>query len=174
MDPLLPVPATSRSRAIDDDLWQFMLAIYARPGVASACLDIQQQCGSDIVLLLTWLYHENAGQQSLGAMEIGALARLVDEWRSRAVLPLRHLRVDLRTGGADMPDEARETLRARIKALELGAERVQVSMIAAWLADHPIRKAVEPGSALSMVVDAPEKVPEPLALLRREAGLDAV
>lgn len=170
MDPLLPVPTTSRSRAIDDDLWQFMLAVYARPGVASACLEIQEQCGTDIVLLLTWLYHEGKGRPPLGAAEIGALARLVDAWRSRAVLPLRRLRVDLRTAGAGMPEEAREALRDRIKALELAAERAQVSMFAAWLADHPIREAAQSGSALANVVDGLEKVSGPLALLRQEAA----
>ncbi|MDB5556421.1 MAG: hypothetical protein JWL86_6405 [Rhizobium sp.] len=171
MDPSLQLPTSSQSRALDAALWQFMLAVYARTGVTAACLDIQERCSTDIVLLLTWLYHEHAGRQPLGATEIRALASLVDEWRTRTVLPLRHLRVELRTAGVGMPDEAREALRGKIKALELAAERMQVSMMAEWLADHPVRDAVAPGSALSMVINRPETVSQPLALLHREAAL---
>lgn len=162
---------TAQSRALDAALWQFMLAVYARPGVTKACLDIQERYSTDIVLLLTWLYHELAGRQPLGAIEIGALATLVEEWRSRSVLPLRHLRVDLRAAGTGMPEDACEALRGKIKALELAAERTQVSMMAAWLADHPDRDEVAPRSALSLLIDQPEAMSQPLALLHREAAL---
>lgn len=162
---------TAQSRALDAALWQFMLAVYARPGVSKACLDIQEQCGTDIVLLLTWLYHELGGRQPLGATEIVVLATLVDEWRARTVLPLRHLRVDLRAAGPGMPEDARAALRGKIKALELAAERTQVSMMAEWLADHPDRDEVAPRSALSLLINQPEAMSQPLALLQREAAL---
>lgn len=167
----LHVLTTSGPRALDAALWQFMLAVYARPGVMAACLDIQERCGTDIVLLLTWIYHERVGQHPLGATEIVALAAHVEEWRARAVLPLRQLRVGLRAADAAMPDDAREALRRQIKALELTAERTQVTMIAEWLADHPIRGAVADRSALSVLIARPELVSEPLDLLRREAAL---
>jgi uncharacterized protein (TIGR02444 family) len=173
MDPLLQVPTTVESRALDAALWQFMLELYARPGVEVACLEIQEQCGTDIVLLLTWLYHGLTGQEPLGATEIRALSAHVDAWRSRTILPLHRLRVDLREPGRGMPDTEREALRGTIKALELGAERTQVSMIAAWLTEHSVRAETTPQSPLPLLIGQERAASRSLALLHREAALVA-
>lgn len=164
MDDLLP---TEQARAMDAALWDFLLAVYARPGVQAACLEVQDRTGADIVLLLVWAWHLRPDRAPLGPQTLSAVQSLVFDWRQRAILPLRRLRVDLRTAGATMPDAARATLRERVKALELGAERTQTAMIAAWLSAHP----PAPGDAeagLALILD-PAQVAEPLALIRQAA-----
>jgi uncharacterized protein (TIGR02444 family) len=158
------------SRALDQELWQFMLAIYARPGVQAACLKLQEDCGIDIVLLLTWLRYTLPGRSPLGAREIAALKDYIGEWRARTVLPLRALRTDLRAGGMSMPDESRAALREKIKALELGAERTEVSMIAEWLAAHSAVVPADPETALPVLAERAGEMSGSLAVLRREAA----
>ena len=38
---------------LEAECWAFALAIYARPGVAEACLTLQNEAGLDVMLLLT-------------------------------------------------------------------------------------------------------------------------
>ena len=38
---------------LEAECWAFALAIYARPGVAEACLALQNEAGVDVMLLLT-------------------------------------------------------------------------------------------------------------------------
>ncbi|MFM2281563.1 MAG: hypothetical protein RLZZ444_3794 [Pseudomonadota bacterium] len=161
---------SEKARELDQALWQFMLAVYARPGVQAACLKLQEDCDIDVVLLLTWLYHTLDGRIPLGASDIVALQHHVGEWRDRTVLPLRAIRTDLRIDSVDMPDEARETLREKIKALELGAERTQVSMIAEWLVARPPAVSSDPETALPVLAKRAGAISEPLAVLRREAA----
>ena len=166
MDDLLP---GEQARAMDAALWGFLLAVYARPGVQAACLEVQDRTDADIVLLLVWAWHLRPDRVPLGPEAISAVQSLVFDWRQHTVLPLRRLRVDLRAAGPTMPDAARTRLRERIKALELGAERTQTAMIAGWLAAHP-PTAGDAEAGLSLILDPPQ-VAQPLALIRQAALL---
>lgn len=72
------------------DLWNYALALYARPGVEAACLELQA-LGGDVCLLLcaTWL-------QARGVAVLGeraqALQELAEPWQRDVVAPLRSLR----------------------------------------------------------------------------------
>ena len=166
MDDLLH---SEQARAMDAALWDFLLAVYAQPGVQAACLEVQDRTDADIVLLLVWTWHLRPNRIPLGPEAISAVQSLVSDWRQRTILPLRRLRVDLRAAGPTMPDAARTTLRERIKALELGAERTQTAMIAGWLAAHP-PTAGDAEAGLSLILDPPQ-VGQPLALIRQAALL---
>lgn len=122
---------------LDARLWAFLLAVYAKPGVSAACLQLQDTCKADIVLLLIWAYHLRPDQSPLTAKAVAGLQAHVAPWRARAILPLRALRIDLRDG-TGLPDPEREELRQQIKTLELRAERSQVALVARWLAHHSI------------------------------------
>jgi uncharacterized protein (TIGR02444 family) len=104
------------------DLWEFCLALYARPGVAEACLALQDKHGVDIPLLLAVLWHAERGY---GPAPLGRWRTLAKAWRESAVLPLRRLRRDMK--GRD----GWEAIRTRIKRLELAAERAQLDSLAA-------------------------------------------
>ncbi len=155
------------AETLDAALWDFLLAVYDRPGVQAACLEVQDHCDADIVLLLVWAWHLRPGQPGLGAASVAALQAHVAEWRARAILPLRRLRIDLRAPGT-LPEPERLALRSRIKALELGAERSEVAMIAAWLAAHP-QPGTDPEGGLAALLGDPRPLTGQLDLLRQAA-----
>ena len=99
------------------DLWTFSLAFYARPGVASACLQCQDEAGADVNLVLFLLWQAGVGAR-FTSDEIAVIDHDVREWREQAVRPLRAVRRYLKGQGQD-------GLRDQVKAAELQAERVQ-------------------------------------------------
>ncbi|MCM0019982.1 MAG: TIGR02444 family protein [Tagaea sp.] len=108
-------------RARAADLWGFAVALYARPGVAEACLALQDRHGADIPLLLAIVWHAERGR---GAPDLRRWRAVSAAWRDAAVLKLRGLRRALK-GRAEW-----EKLRTRIKRLELAAERAQLAELA--------------------------------------------
>ena len=118
----------------ESDLWRFALAFYARPGIAPLCLRLQSEGGTDVMLLIAHCYATARQDAPLTLPEVQALRDHMADWRQRAVLPLRALRVDLREPVAHLPEAEREAFRDRLKQVELAAEKVQAGMIAAWLA----------------------------------------
>jgi uncharacterized protein (TIGR02444 family) len=101
------------------DLWSFSLDVYSRPGVQEACLSLQAS-GANVCTLLcgAWLGCRGVRCDESRVLEIGQLA---DPWHDNVVRPLRELRVQWRD--ASQVDTPLATLRERLKALELDAER---------------------------------------------------
>ncbi len=101
------------------DLWSFALSTYARPGVETACLRLQEQ-GADVCLLLcgAWLEQRGAAFEPERARALQQLSR---PWQTQVIEPLRHVRVQWRAMAQQ--DEPLAGLRERVKALELDAER---------------------------------------------------
>jgi uncharacterized protein (TIGR02444 family) len=104
--------------------WEFSLGFYARESVAPACLQLQDEGGADVNLLLYLLF---LADRRLVAKErdIATLDKAVAPWREEAVRPLRDLRKRLKHEmGAVSPAE-RETFRNLVKKVELESERLQ-------------------------------------------------
>ena len=101
------------------DLWSFALSTYARPGVEAACLHLQEQ-GADVCLLLCGAWLEQRGV-ALEPERMRTLQQLARPWQAQVIEPLRQLRVQWRAKAQQ--DEQLATLRERVKALELDAER---------------------------------------------------
>lgn len=101
------------------DLWKHALALYERPGVETACLNVQA-LGGDVCLLLcaTWL---QAREVAFSEQRAQALRAIAEPWQTAVVEPLRHLRQQWRTPAQHDPLLA--TLRAQVKGLELQAEQ---------------------------------------------------
>lgn len=110
---------------MSNPLWEFSLQLYARPGVAAACIEAQDRFAADVNLLLyaAWLAQEGL---ALNQEQWRALAVAVTDWRQRVVQPLRALRRDWR----DLPAAA--ALREQVKALELAAEQSQQAQMFVW------------------------------------------
>jgi uncharacterized protein (TIGR02444 family) len=115
--------------------WDFSLDIYARPGVAAACLALQDRHGLDVNLLLACLFLGTQGR----VLSRAALEQAMDEveaLHARVIRPLRAARRELKRqveGGGVMAD-ALVRLRAQLKAAELDAEHIEQLMIEAVLA----------------------------------------
>ena len=104
--------------------WRFSVKFYAEPGVAQACIDLQDQAGVDVNILFFLLW--NATQsRALSSAEVAEVERDVGAWRDLAVVPLRNVRRALKTPPPVMAPQDAEGFRTRIKAVELEAERLQ-------------------------------------------------
>lgn len=111
-------------------LWDYAVAQYRRPGVAEACLALQDDYGADVLLLLCAAYMAARGV-ALSAEVAAELEACAADLRSQLVEPLRRLRKGQRPPpGAD--GEQRAVYEA-LKAAELLAERWQFSRLAAAL-----------------------------------------
>ncbi len=101
----------------ENPLWDFSLAVYARPGVPAACLDLQDRRGVDVNVLLFAVWAGLACGVRLSAEELERIDSTIAPWRAEVVRPLRAVR--RRVKGED------QALYERLKAAELAAERVQ-------------------------------------------------
>jgi uncharacterized protein (TIGR02444 family) len=118
---------------LEAESWAFALAIYARPGVAEACLKLQNEAGVDVMLLLMATFAAVRHRTSLTADEIRALDEACRPWREQIVRKLRAIRTELKTGPRPAPSEATEPFRAKIKAIELEAEKLENRILAECL-----------------------------------------
>jgi uncharacterized protein (TIGR02444 family) len=120
----MPAPTTGLPSS---DFWRFSLDFYARPGVAPACLALQDRHGADVNLVLLALWLGLQGHR-LDVAAGARLARLARRWQSPLVAPLRRVRRALkrrrRTTALPWPD-AVEDLRRRLAEVELGLEQVE-------------------------------------------------
>jgi len=105
-------------------LWRFSLALYRRPGVADACLTLQDRCGADVNLLLFLLWLA-ASRCRLAPAQLTEIDATVREWRNNVVVPLRRLRRALKHDAPLVAPAVAERFRSRIKTMELKAERLQ-------------------------------------------------
>ncbi|MEH6663313.1 MAG: TIGR02444 family protein [Brevundimonas sp.] len=102
--------------------WDWAVAAYAAPGVADECLHLQDVHDQAAPLLLWAAWQAETGR----APDEDAIEAAVDTtrvWAAHAVGPLRELRRALKIRRPDMADADREAVRARVKAVELEAER---------------------------------------------------
>lgn len=116
----------------EDALWDFAVALYARDGVAAACLTLQDQAAVDVNVLMLAIFAQQRGTP-LRDGDVAGVDALVRDWRADVVRPLRRLRTRLRDGPPPAPSAASERLRNRIKAAELDAERMQLQAMQRWL-----------------------------------------
>lgn len=114
-------------------LWDFSLALYAAPGVADACLHLQDEHGVNVNLLLWCVWLECNGV-CLDDARLHDAQRRIRAWDQHYVIPLRHLRQRMKAefGTAD---EAIEQVRGYIKQAELAAEQ-QLQLKLQALAGH--------------------------------------
>lgn len=114
-------------RARDEAFWDFSLRTYRSDGVADACIALQDEHGVDVnvVLYCCW-----AGSRApaLDEAAFDPILRFSREWSGHVVGPLREARRWMkRSGCEDTPVDtgACLALREQIKAIELGAEKLQ-------------------------------------------------
>jgi uncharacterized protein (TIGR02444 family) len=119
------------------DLWNFALELYARPGVEQACLDLQD-AGNDICLLLTGAWLQQRGVRCVDE-RMRALTEVAGPWQREVVSPLRQTRRHWRTAAGQ--DAELAALREQIKKLELQAERVLLERLQALAANWPDEEA---------------------------------
>jgi uncharacterized protein (TIGR02444 family) len=116
-----------------DALWRFSLTVYQKPGVSDACLLLQDRYGCNVTLLLFAAWAGAEQGVVLTADEMAAAVGTVGAWHDEVVEPLRAVRRRLKHGPAPAPDKATGKLRARLQAIEIEAERIELETLAGFL-----------------------------------------
>lgn len=104
--------------------WRFSLGIYRQPGVADACIALQDGCGVDVNILLFMLWLATT-KQRVPPAEAQSICAKAGPWRDDVVVPLRTLRRRLKNNAPLVERNAAELFRTKIKAVELESERLQ-------------------------------------------------
>lgn len=108
-----------------DSLWDFSLTLYDQPGVADACLLLQDEQGVNVNLVLWCAWLEQLGLEP-DIILFQEAQRHIRDWDEHYVVPLRLLRRRLKAEfGTE--DASINVLRQRIQQAELAAEQ-QVQM----------------------------------------------
>lgn len=101
--------------------WRFSLAVYAADGVAGECLDLQARHDIDVNLLLFVVWLGASRHRIVNPSDIEGARSRIRQWHDETVRPLRSVRVALKS----IDEPGAQDLRARVKALELEAERIE-------------------------------------------------
>src|SRR5215475_11310194 len=126
--------AEPASSAQPSPFWTFSLGYYRGAGVSEACLELQDNCGVDVnvVLFLLWMASQ---KRTLAAADVKALADEVRPWQVDVIGPIRALRRKLKTDAPLLDKGSAELFRTKIKAVELESERLQQQAMYALAAD---------------------------------------
>ncbi|MGH7091226.1 MAG: TIGR02444 family protein [Stellaceae bacterium] len=107
-----------------EEFWQFAIHFYARPGVAPACLELQDRHGKDVLIALYACWLGLSGRGRLDETSLAAAEATTGPWRRLVVEPLRRTRHGLK----GIPGA--EELYERMKKIELDAERLAMGRLA--------------------------------------------
>jgi uncharacterized protein (TIGR02444 family) len=105
------------------NFWSFSLQVYGKPGVAEACIALQDGLGLDVNLLLYCCWHGRARRQLDEAGLVRAMAA-VEGWQREVVQPLRAVRRRLKSGVPPITARECQALRRKVNDLEIESERI--------------------------------------------------
>jgi uncharacterized protein (TIGR02444 family) len=137
--------------------WTFSLGYYRGAGVSEACLELQDNCGVDVnvVLFLLWLASE---KRRLAADQIRRVADKVRPWQIDVIGPIRGLRRMLKTDAPLLDKGSAELFRTKIKAIELESERLQQQAMYAMAADLKSETAPSVEAAARASIEAYQSI----------------
>lgn len=127
--------------------WRFSLATYRKPGVAEACLALQDGCSVDVNVLLFVLWLGTRGRR-LDAQATGLVLDQAAGWARAVVVPLRGVRRRLKQDPPLVDAAAAEAFRSQVKRLELEAEQLQQEALFALAATLPTSDGTPPEAAV--------------------------
>ena len=140
---------------MSEKFWDFSLRTYGTVGVPEACLVLQDQRGLDVNMLLFCCWFG----LTRGPIEARDLDQVLDfslSWATHVVRPLRQVRTWMKSEACldpRLPTEACMAYREKIKALELGGEKMQQEVLASLAASIPHRDLVPPRQLDAMVAN---------------------
>lgn len=125
----------------DSAFWDFSLSIYGRPGVADACLFLQDRYGLDVNLILFCVWVGSTGRGPLEEHQIDACVSRTSDWRECVIEPLRQIRRACRDEPLGVPEFLLQVFRPSMHDVELDAEHVE-QLVLAELAPSMPQEAV--------------------------------
>jgi uncharacterized protein (TIGR02444 family) len=141
------------------DFRRFAVDLYATTGVANAAMLLQDQCDVDVNLLLLAAFVGAVDRAAFTEHDFDTAHDRTRQWQAEVVVPLRAVRRRLKSGPMPAPGPASTELRARVQAVELDAELVELDVLATLLTELRLPAAAgTPGAlahaALTVVVRA--------------------
>lgn len=128
--------------------WRFSLALYRRPGIAPACLALQDRCGLDVNLLLFCLFQARRGR-ALSPSDLRRAMQRAAPIQSGIIAPLRAARRALKRQ-ADLADPALAAAATRLRRAllrhELAAEHFQQAALSGLRLPAPTGRAADPAA----------------------------
>ncbi len=109
---------------VGSPFWRFSLKFYRKPGIAEACIALQDACGVDVNLLLFVLWQASLSRR-LAVEEVDAWRARTRAWNADVIAPLRAVRRRLKGGSPLIEAGTAAAFRTKVKGLELEAERLQ-------------------------------------------------
>lgn len=153
------------------NFWSFSLQVYGKPGIAEACIALQDGLGLDVNLLLYCCWHGRACRK----LDEAGLRRAIDAmegWQREVVKPLRAVRRRLKSGVPPITAGECQALRRKVGDLELESERIaQAALEALPMPPAGRRSAVAENLELYLTLTKhdPAKAPELQALIAASA-----
>ncbi len=134
-----------------NSFWDFSLRIYSQKGVEPSCLELQNNYGCDVNLLLFCCW----GGLTYEVIPEDIVGRAVDYskvWQSDVVQPLRDVRSRMKGRQWITAANKHENLRDRVKSAELEAERLQQAVLEQLVCNLPVIQA-DPITTLDAIVE---------------------
>ena len=149
--------------------WAFSLETYARPGVADACIALQDEHGFDVNLLLLCLWQADRDFRAFDKRATEDLRAAIGPWVEEVVVPLRTVRRQLKQPRSwRVETEDAEPCRRLVKGAELESDRVAQRLLIRMLASTP---AARVGSARAAAQESFAAYAETLAASGAHAPL---
>lgn len=126
-------------------LWPFALKVYGKPGVATACLLLQDRFGADVNILLYGCWMAARGRR-LSVEDLARARSLCADWHAQIIAPARALRRRLKPYA--VAEQAKTPVYEAFKAAELAAEKAQQAMLEQLAGDHGETVEAAAGQAL--------------------------
>ena len=145
-------------------LWLYATAVWGRPGVEAACLELQDAHGQSPPLLL-WRLWAIAQRRSVDVAVVENAVAATRRWENTVAAPLRAVRRGLKIPLPVVSGAVCMELRDTVRALELDAERALLDALEG-LAPCPGDSADDALSAL-LELAAIWGASAPIATLRR-------
>ena len=119
-----------------DPFWDFSVKLYESPGAAAECLQLQDDYGVDVNVLLFCAYTAVIVGTRLTEQNLADIERHVAEIRTGVIAPLRDCRRAMKAAAMSLTNgdgERAQYLRSQVKELELVAERLEQERLVGWL-----------------------------------------
>lgn len=127
----------------DNPLWDYSVSLYAKPGVADACIFLQEKYALDVNLLLFCVWLGASGRGALEANEIDGCLKRTGDWRARVIEPLRSIRRACRDEPLGVPEFLLQIFRPLMRDIELDAEHVEQLVLAELIRNKPAESVAE-------------------------------
>src|ERR1700690_833069 len=113
--------------------WNFSIAVYGASAIQDECLNLQDQFGLDVNLILLCAFLGAVHGVTLTSDDIASVRQEVGQWHEQIVRPLRAARRHLKTINLQDADTASAAeLRRQVKTAELESERIEQMILEQW------------------------------------------